>query len=183
MLAARRITATPSTSRVCIAAQQQRHLRLSAVNLWQNFENERHYEPGEEPLKRTWHALTYDFRRWKRRYYEVQYRVYRMLIDLTSSWKYAHSLVLGTHGCVATPSPHRAHEAQRDGPRAAATSYRSAHPWWRTDRLVGRVLDQAAVPRRGLQGDGRREHGQRKRCHHFCGPGVTSKPSWTAGPP
>lgn len=41
------------------------------IRCWQNFENERHYEPGEEFLKRVKHGLTYDFRRAQRRYKEV----------------------------------------------------------------------------------------------------------------
>uniref|UniRef100_A0A158R5J2 FAD-dependent oxidoreductase domain-containing protein 1 n=1 Tax=Syphacia muris TaxID=451379 RepID=A0A158R5J2_9BILA len=44
---------------------------------WQDFENERHYEPGEDVRKRVWHALTYDFRRWKRRYKEARYDAFR----------------------------------------------------------------------------------------------------------
>ncbi|VDO30105.1 unnamed protein product [Onchocerca flexuosa] len=39
---------------------------------WQNFENERHFEPGEDVLKRMWYALKYDVKRWKRRWKEAQ---------------------------------------------------------------------------------------------------------------
>lgn len=44
----------------------------SSVSGWQDFENERHFEPGEDVMKRVWHGLTYDFRRWKRRYKEAR---------------------------------------------------------------------------------------------------------------
>ncbi|CAJ0575364.1 unnamed protein product, partial [Mesorhabditis spiculigera] len=47
-------------------------LSLSSKQAWQGYENERHYEPGEEPLKRTWHGLSYDFRRWARRFDEAR---------------------------------------------------------------------------------------------------------------
>lgn len=36
-----------------------------------DFENERHFEPGEDVLKRMWYALKYDVKRWKRRWKEV----------------------------------------------------------------------------------------------------------------
>ncbi|CAB3405883.1 unnamed protein product [Caenorhabditis bovis] len=49
-----------------------RCLQTTRVDCWQNFENERHYEPGEDVMKRVWHGLTYDFRRWKRRYQEAR---------------------------------------------------------------------------------------------------------------
>ncbi|VDD87417.1 unnamed protein product [Enterobius vermicularis] len=49
----------------------------STVNRWQDFENERHYEPGEDVMKRVWHGLTYDIRRWKRRYNEARYDAFR----------------------------------------------------------------------------------------------------------
>uniref|UniRef100_A0AC35TSI0 DAO domain-containing protein n=1 Tax=Rhabditophanes sp. KR3021 TaxID=114890 RepID=A0AC35TSI0_9BILA len=45
-----------------------RSLRTTPISAWQNYENERHYEPGEDVMNRTWHGLTYDFRRWKRRF-------------------------------------------------------------------------------------------------------------------
>uniref|UniRef100_A0A1I7X9M2 Glycosyl-4,4'-diaponeurosporenoate acyltransferase n=1 Tax=Heterorhabditis bacteriophora TaxID=37862 RepID=A0A1I7X9M2_HETBA len=48
-----------------------RYIQTTCTQYWQNFENERHFEPGEDVLKRTWHGLTYDFKRWKRRYQEV----------------------------------------------------------------------------------------------------------------
>ncbi|VDM60565.1 unnamed protein product [Angiostrongylus costaricensis] len=51
--------------------QSLRRIHFSIPSHWQTFENERHYEPGEDYLKRTWHGLTYDFRRWRRRYEEV----------------------------------------------------------------------------------------------------------------
>ncbi|XGW16336.1 hypothetical protein V3C99_001641 [Haemonchus contortus] len=53
-------------------AHSSRCIHSSIPCLWQTFENERHYEPGEDYLKRTWHGLTYDFRRWKRRYQEAR---------------------------------------------------------------------------------------------------------------
>ncbi|VDM97124.1 unnamed protein product [Onchocerca ochengi] len=37
-----------------------------------NFENERHFEPGEDVLKRMWYALKYDVKRWKRRWKEAR---------------------------------------------------------------------------------------------------------------
>ncbi|CAI4229323.1 unnamed protein product [Auanema sp. JU1783] len=49
-----------------------RRISTSSAVYWQNYENERHYEPGEDVLNRTWHGLTYDFRRWKRRYLEAR---------------------------------------------------------------------------------------------------------------
>ncbi|GMR33894.1 hypothetical protein PMAYCL1PPCAC_04089 [Pristionchus mayeri] len=55
-----------------VASSSTRTLHFSAIRAWQGFENERHYEPGEDVLKRTWHGLTYDFRRWKRRYQEAR---------------------------------------------------------------------------------------------------------------
>lgn len=52
-------------------ALSARHLSTTPVRFWQNFENERHFEPGEELFKRVNHGLTYDFRRARRRYKEV----------------------------------------------------------------------------------------------------------------
>ncbi|KJH42878.1 FAD dependent oxidoreductase [Dictyocaulus viviparus] len=49
-----------------------RYIRHTSPCYWQNFENERHFEPGEDYLKRTWYGLTYDLRRWKRRYEEAR---------------------------------------------------------------------------------------------------------------
>lgn len=43
-------------------------IHTTAINCWDKYENERYYAPGDDPLKRAWHGLTYDFRRWKRRY-------------------------------------------------------------------------------------------------------------------
>ncbi|MCP9264937.1 FAD-dependent oxidoreductase domain-containing protein 1 [Dirofilaria immitis] len=37
-----------------------------------NILNERHFEPGEDILKRMWYALKYDVKRWKRRWKEAQ---------------------------------------------------------------------------------------------------------------
>ncbi|KAI6222507.1 putative fad oxidoreductase [Aphelenchoides besseyi] len=51
---------------------QQRSLSLTSARFWQKYENERHYEPGEDFLARTWHGLTYDWRRWTRRYQEAR---------------------------------------------------------------------------------------------------------------
>lgn len=48
-----------------------RYFTTSKIRCWQNFENERHYEPGEELFKRVKHGLTYDLRRAQRRYKEV----------------------------------------------------------------------------------------------------------------
>lgn len=48
-----------------------RSLHISAINLWQNYENERHFQRGEEAFRRVKHGLTYDFRRASRRYKEV----------------------------------------------------------------------------------------------------------------
>lgn len=53
-----------------------RCIQTTAPIRWQGFENERHYEPGEDFMKRTWHGLAYDFRRWKRRYQEVRFLKY-----------------------------------------------------------------------------------------------------------
>ena len=53
-----------------------RYISTTSPQLWKNYENERHYEPGEDVLKRVWHGLTYDFRRWKRRYNEVSKYIY-----------------------------------------------------------------------------------------------------------
>ena len=50
------------------ASRQSRLLQTSSVKLWEKYDNERHYEPGEDPMGRLWHGLTYDFRRWKTRY-------------------------------------------------------------------------------------------------------------------
>lgn len=46
-------------------------LHTSASLKWRNYENERHYEQGEDMFGRTWHGLTYDYRRAKRRFQEV----------------------------------------------------------------------------------------------------------------
>ncbi|VDM77902.1 unnamed protein product [Strongylus vulgaris] len=54
-----------------------RHIHSTIPSLWQSYENERHYEPGEDALSRTWHGLTYDFRRWKRRYQEARKDAFR----------------------------------------------------------------------------------------------------------
>ncbi|KAL6724782.1 hypothetical protein Aduo_019639 [Ancylostoma duodenale] len=54
-----------------------RCIHTSIPSLWQSYENERHYEPGEDPLNRTFHGLTYDFRRWKRRYQEARKDAFR----------------------------------------------------------------------------------------------------------
>ncbi|EYC08778.1 hypothetical protein Y032_0064g3524 [Ancylostoma ceylanicum] len=54
-----------------------RCIHTSIPSLWQSYENERHYEPGEDALNRTWHGLTYDFRRWKRRYQEARKDAFR----------------------------------------------------------------------------------------------------------
>jgi FAD-dependent oxidoreductase domain-containing protein 1 len=45
-----------------------RYFQTSSIRKWEKYENERYYAPGEDPLKRVWHGLTYDFKRWKRRY-------------------------------------------------------------------------------------------------------------------
>ncbi|KAI6181893.1 putative fad oxidoreductase [Aphelenchoides besseyi] len=55
-----------------LRAFQQRSLSLTSARFWQKYENERHYEPGEDFLARTWHGLTYDWRRWTRRYQEAR---------------------------------------------------------------------------------------------------------------
>lgn len=47
-----------------------RRFSFTPLYRWQKFENERHYEPGED-IRRVWHGLTYDFRRAARRYREV----------------------------------------------------------------------------------------------------------------
>ncbi|KAE9419395.1 hypothetical protein Angca_003329, partial [Angiostrongylus cantonensis] len=57
--------------------QSLRRIHFSIPSNWQTFENERHYEPGEDYLKRTWHGLTYDFRRWRRRYEEARRDAYQ----------------------------------------------------------------------------------------------------------
>ncbi|EFO93823.1 hypothetical protein CRE_12628 [Caenorhabditis remanei] len=49
-----------------------RLIHITAPVSWQRFENERHFEPGEDVMKRVWHGLTYDFRRWKRRFQEAR---------------------------------------------------------------------------------------------------------------
>ncbi|ETN85165.1 hypothetical protein RB195_021643 [Necator americanus] len=54
-----------------------RCIHNSIPSLWQAYDNERHYEPGEDALNRTWHGLTYDFRRWKRRYQEARRDAFR----------------------------------------------------------------------------------------------------------
>uniref|UniRef100_A0A915Q506 FAD-dependent oxidoreductase domain-containing protein 1 n=1 Tax=Setaria digitata TaxID=48799 RepID=A0A915Q506_9BILA len=41
------------------------------------FENERHFEPGEDVLKRMWNALKYDVKRWKRRWKEARMDPYQ----------------------------------------------------------------------------------------------------------
>ncbi|KAK0404837.1 hypothetical protein QR680_017657 [Steinernema hermaphroditum] len=58
-------------------AVQKRLLHTTNVLGWQKYENERHFEPGEDVPKRVWHGLTYDFRRWKRRFNEAKYDAFR----------------------------------------------------------------------------------------------------------
>lgn len=53
------------------ALSSARFVHTSTPLSWQKFENERHFEPGEDVMKRVWHGLSYDFRRWKRRFQEV----------------------------------------------------------------------------------------------------------------
>ncbi|KAM3727299.1 FAD-dependent oxidoreductase domain-containing protein [Dirofilaria immitis] len=48
------------------------YIHTTSLIRWQNFENERHFEPGEDILKRMWYALKYDVKRWKRRWKEAQ---------------------------------------------------------------------------------------------------------------
>ncbi|KAE9550122.1 hypothetical protein FO519_006659 [Halicephalobus sp. NKZ332] len=59
----RRLLSLPSGTSL-----QVRFLQNTSVRLWEKYDNERHYEPGEDPMGRLWHGLTYDFRRWKTRY-------------------------------------------------------------------------------------------------------------------
>ena len=63
------LTGATRALRVCIPTAS---LHTTTCCSWQKFENERHFEPGEDILGRTWHGLTYDWRRWRRRYYEVR---------------------------------------------------------------------------------------------------------------
>ncbi|CAJ0603174.1 unnamed protein product [Cylicocyclus nassatus] len=43
----------------------------------QSYENERHYEPGEDALSTTWYGLTYDSRRWKQHSQEARKDAFR----------------------------------------------------------------------------------------------------------
>ncbi|CAD5228094.1 unnamed protein product [Bursaphelenchus okinawaensis] len=52
--------------------QLVRGIQSTVVNRWREYENERYYEPGEDVLNRTWHGLTYDYRRSKRRFREAR---------------------------------------------------------------------------------------------------------------
>lgn len=45
--------------------------------MWQIYENEHHFQQGEEGWKRVKHAFTYDLRRWARRYREAKYDAFR----------------------------------------------------------------------------------------------------------
>ncbi|VDM44965.1 unnamed protein product [Toxocara canis] len=70
----------PNTSPLCTLIRRVTAcvaFHTSTPRKWQNFENERHFEPGEDVLKRVWHGLTYDFKRWKRRYKEARYDAFR----------------------------------------------------------------------------------------------------------
>ncbi|TKR81396.1 hypothetical protein L596_015270 [Steinernema carpocapsae] len=60
-----------------LAAQRRLLHSTTGTFTWKKFENERHYEPGEDVPKRVWHGLTYDFRRWKRRYEEAKYDAFQ----------------------------------------------------------------------------------------------------------
>uniref|UniRef100_A0A1I7SFP6 FAD-dependent oxidoreductase domain-containing protein 1 n=1 Tax=Bursaphelenchus xylophilus TaxID=6326 RepID=A0A1I7SFP6_BURXY len=55
-----------------ISVAINRGIHASAVRKWRDYENERHYEPGEDVFKRVWHGLTYDYRRARRRYAEAR---------------------------------------------------------------------------------------------------------------
>uniref|UniRef100_A0A7E4V1K9 FAD-dependent oxidoreductase domain-containing protein 1 n=1 Tax=Panagrellus redivivus TaxID=6233 RepID=A0A7E4V1K9_PANRE len=51
---------------------RSRHIHATTLCAWEKYDNERHFEPGEDVLKRVWHGLTYDVKRWKRRYQQAR---------------------------------------------------------------------------------------------------------------
>jgi hypothetical protein len=61
-----------TASSLSIASTSTRFLSQSLNRKWQVYENERYFEPGEEPWKRIKHVITYDFKRSARRYREVK---------------------------------------------------------------------------------------------------------------
>uniref|UniRef100_A0A0N4Z5L0 FAD-dependent oxidoreductase domain-containing protein 1 n=1 Tax=Parastrongyloides trichosuri TaxID=131310 RepID=A0A0N4Z5L0_PARTI len=64
-----------------------RNLQGTKVKCWQKFENERHYEPGEDVPGRIWHGLTYDFRRWRRRFNDARRDAWRRMNPIAHTKK------------------------------------------------------------------------------------------------
>ncbi|VDN08296.1 unnamed protein product [Thelazia callipaeda] len=60
-----------------LLSHYQQLAALSQNAISSDFENERHFEPGEDVLKRVWSALKYDVKRWKRRWKEARMDPYQ----------------------------------------------------------------------------------------------------------
>uniref|UniRef100_A0A0K0FYA2 FAD-dependent oxidoreductase domain-containing protein 1 n=1 Tax=Strongyloides venezuelensis TaxID=75913 RepID=A0A0K0FYA2_STRVS len=62
------------TSNICY-----RSLQTTQVQYWQRYENDRHYEPGEDVPGRVMHGLSYDLKRWRRRFNDARKDAWRRL--------------------------------------------------------------------------------------------------------